>query len=232
MRRAAQMLAVAGVVWAGSAAANSDASAANPAAPVVAADGPAALVAGFAAAVAVYRSGDAGAAFAQFLALSRQGMPQAQFNLALLYRAGEGAPRNRREALYWAWRARIGGVVQAELLVADLAAAVPPEQRNLLADRLLADLAAARAQAQGRLIAASALIEAELRPEPDALLVYGWYSIAAALSATGAAAARDASFAALSPEDQAVAEDEALQAFIDWCAALTTPAPACVAAAP
>src|SRR3989338_11657329 len=71
----------------------------------------------FGEAVAAYRAGDAGAAFAQFLILARQDMPQAQFNLALLFRAGEGVPQNRREALYWAWRARVGGVTPAGGLV-------------------------------------------------------------------------------------------------------------------
>lgn len=181
----------------------------------------------FGEAVAAYRAGDAGAAFAQFLILARQDMPQAQFNLALLFRAGEGVPQNRREALYWAWRARVGGLPQAGVLVADLAPTVDPDQRGGLADRLLADLAPARNAADGRMIAASALIEAELRPEPDAVQVYVWYSIAAALSAAGAATARDASFAALSSEDQAGAEDTALQGFQAWCADVTVPVAAC-----
>jgi TPR repeat protein len=185
--------------------------------------------AAFAAAVAAYRAGEPGAAFAQFLILARQDMPQAQFNLALLFRAGEGVPQNRREALYWAWRARIGGLPQAGLLVAELLASVDPEQRGLLADRLLADLAPARQAANGRLIAASALVESELRAEPDRMQVYVWYSIAAALSAPGAAKARDASFAALLPEDQAGAEDAALQGFQEWCAALAAPVQACIA---
>src|SRR3989338_7346443 len=100
-------------------------------------------------------------------------------------------------------------------------------QRGGLADRLLADLAPARNAADGRMIAASALIEAELRPEPDAVQVYVWYSIAAALSAAGAATARDASFAALSSEDQAGAEDTALQGFQALCADVTVPVAAC-----
>lgn len=216
-------LACAGLVWG------------NSEAPVAEAGGQAAATAAptfpmaFDAAVAAYRTGDVGAAFAQFLILARAEMPQAQFNLALLYRQGEGVPQNRREALYWAWRARIGGVGQAGALVSGLLADVSAEQRDALADRLQADLAPARAAGNGRMIAASALIEAELRAKPDAMQVYVWYSIAAALSAQGAAKARDETYAALPPADQAKAEDTALAGFQEWCAGQVSPVQACMA---
>ena len=132
-------LACAGLVWA------------NSEAPVAEGGGQTAVTAAptvptaFDAAVAAYRAGDVGAAFAQFLILARAEMPQAQFNLALLYRQGEGVPQNRREALYWAWRARIGGVAQAGALVSDLLADVSADQR----DRLVAVLAKAEASHLG-----------------------------------------------------------------------------------
>ena len=216
-------LACAGLVWA------------NSEAPVAEGGGQTAVTAAptvptaFDAAVAAYRAGDVGAAFAQFLILARAEMPQAQFNLALLYRQGEGVPQNRREALYWAWRARIGGVAQAGALVSDLLADVSADQRDGLADRLQADLAPARAAGNGRMIAASALVEAELRAKPDAMQVYVWYSIAAALSAQGAAKARDESYAALSPDLQSKAEDAALAGFQEWCARQVSTVQACLA---
>ena len=110
-----------------------------------------------------------------------------------------------------------------------LLADVSTDQRDVLADRLLADLAPARDAGNGRLIAASALVEAELRAKPDMMQVYVWYSIAAALTAQGAATARDATFATLSPDDQGKAEDAALKGFQDWCAAQAAPVQVCLA---
>ena len=44
-------------------------------------------------------------AFQIFSNLAEKGVPEAQFNLALLYSNGLGAPKNFRLALYWSWQA-------------------------------------------------------------------------------------------------------------------------------
>jgi len=46
-------------------------------------------------------------AYQIFSALADQGIPEAQFNLALLYSSGLGAPKNYRLALYWSWNAHL-----------------------------------------------------------------------------------------------------------------------------
>jgi len=46
-------------------------------------------------------------AYEIFSTLADQGIPEAQFNLALLYSNGLGAPKNYRLALYWSWHAHL-----------------------------------------------------------------------------------------------------------------------------
>ena len=46
-------------------------------------------------------------AYEIFSTLADQGIPEAQFNLALLYANGLGVPKNYRLALYWSWQAHL-----------------------------------------------------------------------------------------------------------------------------
>ena len=46
-------------------------------------------------------------AYEIFSNLADQGIPEAQFNLALLYSNGLGVPKNYRLALYWSWQAHL-----------------------------------------------------------------------------------------------------------------------------
>ena len=46
-------------------------------------------------------------AYEIFSNLANQGIPEAQFNLALLYSNGLGVPKNYRLALYWSWQAHL-----------------------------------------------------------------------------------------------------------------------------
>jgi len=46
-------------------------------------------------------------AYEIFSTLADQGIPEAQFNLALLYSNGLGVPKNYRLALYWSWQAHL-----------------------------------------------------------------------------------------------------------------------------
>ena len=46
-------------------------------------------------------------AYEIFSTLADRGIPEAQFNLALLYSNGLGVPKNYRLALYWSWQAHL-----------------------------------------------------------------------------------------------------------------------------
>lgn len=48
-------------------------------------------------------------AFKIFSNLSQTGIPEAQYNLALLYSNGLGTPKNYKLSLYWSWQAHLNG---------------------------------------------------------------------------------------------------------------------------
>jgi len=183
--------------------------------------------AAFNAAVEAYAAGDTSRAAVLFADLARAGDPDAQFNLALIYHSGEGVPRNDREALYWAWRARIEGLPAAEPLIRMLTEQGAPGLGPSIAPRLLTDLQDALKAGHGHAMLGAALVMAQLSDPPDPEGAYLWQSLAAALGEPGAASARDETLAALPPESWADLEDRAMKKFGEWCATAIAPPMAC-----
>jgi TPR repeat protein len=68
----------------------------------------------FAAGLAAYQKRDYDAALKEWQPLADGGSPDAQFNVALLYEAGQGVPRNYEEAAKWFARAANQGHVRAQ----------------------------------------------------------------------------------------------------------------------
>lgn len=56
-------------------------------------------------------------AFKIFSELAETGVPEAQYNLALLYSNGLGVPKNYKLALYWSWQSHLNGHEAAIKLV-------------------------------------------------------------------------------------------------------------------
>ena len=63
---------------------------------------------------------DYGKAIDIFEKLSGDFEHDAQYNLALILRAGKGKPQDYKAALKWAWLAHLGGIDKAESLVDDI----------------------------------------------------------------------------------------------------------------
>ncbi|MGP3697159.1 sel1 repeat family protein [Rhodobacter sp. NSM] len=192
--------------------------------------GTGALADPFDAAVAAFRQGDPGRAAVLFKELAEAGEAEAQFNLALIYAEGAGLPQNPREALYWAWRAKLEGLSRAEELSARLQSLLPPDVLDGLASRLEADLGQRVADGEARAMFGLARVILQLRPEPDPKRAYEWLAIAAALGLPEALAARDAALAQVPEKDRFGVQDGALAAFADWCRSASRPAVACAAA--
>ena len=189
------------------------ATATNPAAATDPATDPA-----FARAIAAARAGDTGTAAALFLPLARNGDPQAQFNLALLFYDGRGLPQNHAEALYWAWRARLAGRPEAQALIARMADAATPDLRKSIAARITADLTPRVQAGQGRAMLELSFVLTDLLPEPDLPGAYVWQALSAALETPNAAPARNATFAQLPPADRPKAQAQAMDQLHTLCA--------------
>ena len=120
-----------------------------------------------------------------FKTLAEDDISDAQFNAALLIKAGMGQPRNYSEAYYWAVLSDLGGEPRAETLVSELADILPAEDidsnHNRILDRLTKQLSDGTSQA----IIKFARLHFEFLTEPDYETAYIWYSIAQAMGIKG-----------------------------------------------
>jgi TPR repeat protein len=145
----------------------------------------------FDSATQAVRDRDFRTAVAHFETLAEADVPDAQYNLAVLLRAGRGRPQNHVEALYWSALSLLGGGDYAAEMVDDLLDALPTRAREDVIARLLARLTA---QVEAGKITAPrqlARVYAELMVEPDAQMAYIWFSICYALGQNDCAEGRD-----------------------------------------
>jgi uncharacterized protein len=183
----------------------------------------------FPAALQAAQTGQMGQAAVIFHALAADGNGPAQYNLAVLFLNGSGVPQSTRDALYWAWRARLSGVAQAQALIAQLGETVSDDLRATTAARITADLDAAIRAGDGRAMLQLSVVLTELAPLPDLESAYIWQAISAALQTPNAAQGRDATFARLSPDARINAQDKAMEMLSGLCKAGMSGQPVCAA---
>lgn len=168
-------------------------------------------------AAAAIRDGRAAEAAAMYRGMADEGDGAAQYNLALLYLTGRGLPQSHRDALFWAWKARLSGVAEAPALIARMAEVTTPDLRKELAERLIDTLQPRIDAGEGRAMLELAAVYLEVLPEPDLIKGLVWQALAAALEVPGAAEARETTGARLSAEDRLTAEAEAVKVLADLC---------------
>ena len=142
-------------------------------------------------AVTAVKNKDYGHAVKLFLSQAENNQHDAQYYLAVLLKAGKGAPQDFLKALTWAWAAYLGGIEAAEDLSDELLDLIPENSieaaREAVSDRLRARIDDGEKPA----VMQFARFHAELRDEADYERAYIWYSIAAAIGLDGAFEARD-----------------------------------------
>jgi TPR repeat protein len=155
----------------------------------------------FDAATKAVRDRDFRLAINLFEPLAEADVADAQYNLAVLLRAGRGRPQNHVEALYWSALALLSDGDYAKDMVSELLERLPLTAREAvvarLLDRLMAQAAAGQMDAPRKL----ARVYSELSPEPDARLAYIWYSICHALGENRCGEARDQMAEEIDPDD-------------------------------
>lgn len=184
------------------------------------------------AAFRALQSGRAAEAVALYRRLADGGDGRAQFNLGLLYLNGLGVPQSHAEALYWGWRARLGGQPEAPALIVRLSPQATPALREVIAARITADLQPRIDRGEGRAMLEMAGVLLEITPKPDPARAFVWQALAAALGVEGAAAAREVTGAVLDPETRLEAEAQAQAVLADLCAKGMKGAPLCATLAP
>lgn len=171
----------------------------------------------FTRAVTAYKDGNPMIAVRIFRTLAVAGDAHAQMNLSLLLLRGEGVPRNDKEALYWAWRARFAGTTQAITLVETLTPAVTQDGIAQVAAKLEKDLMVRIKEGDRDAMLALGRVKHEVRPEPDYVGAVTWMTVAAAFGVRGAGMLRDAVSLELDDQQRIVAQDRAMDLFDEYC---------------
>ena len=179
------------------------------AAPVSASDDIDTSNATFAEAIQAVKDRDFRHAIKLFRLQAEQNQHDAQYNLALLFEAGKGAPQNFSEALVWAWSAKLGGIEASDDLAEDLLDMLPEDAvedvRKKVKQRLEDRIDAGNAPAVYQL----AQYHLEIVEEPDFEMAYIWYSISTAIGLPGSLEARDDARGNVDDEKIAELQDKA-----------------------
>ena len=134
----------------------------------------------FLEAVSAFENKEFQTAVELFTVLGEQGEPTSQHNLSILYFKGLGSPANYKRALYWAWRASLGGSEPALALVNEVRDVVTEDLVGIVSEEIVTELTA-RAMA-GDKNASERLGKTyyNLFVEPDLRMAYIWFLISQA----------------------------------------------------
>ena len=154
-------------------------------------------------------------AFQIFSNLAEKGVPEAQFNLALLYSNGLGAPKNFRLALYWSWQAYLNDHETAIEQVNKTYELINEDLRNSVAQTIIEELVAS-AQAGDRAAPLKLgktylglFVEAQNQP------AYLWLSISQAYGEERASALLEEAASQMTLEEVLAQQEEAQKSFND-----------------
>lgn len=167
----------------------------------------------FSQAVEAVRAKEYGSAVDIFRDLSEQGEADAQFNLALLLKAGLGRPKNYEDAYFWFVLSLLGNERRAEPMVDELSDLLPPPVQTEIYERISERLDQQLAAGNKRAIMKYAGLHADFLIEPDIETAYVWYSIGQALGLRGANDGTASMSALLEPEALIAAQRRALDDF-------------------
>ena len=147
--------------------------------------------------------------------LAQGGLPEAQFNLSLLYSSGLGTPKNYKTALYWSWKAHLNDHPTAINQINEIFDLITEALRDAVANQIIDELlAVAKAGEQ-----ASALklgkTYTDLRVVPDYQSAYVWLSIAQAYGLESASGLLSQVADELTLEEILVQQEKASTTFAD-----------------
>ena len=115
-----------------------------------------------------------------FEKLASQGVPEAQFNLALLNNNGLGTPKNFKMALYWSWYAHLNGHTTALDQVNSIYGSITEALRDTVANLIIEELLSAANTGDQLSALKLGQTYTGLLVTPDYPSAYLWLSIAQA----------------------------------------------------
>ena len=134
----------------------------------------------FLEAVSAFESKEYQTAVELFTALGEQGEPTSQHNLSILYFKGLGSPANYKRALYWAWRASLGGSEPALALVDEVREIVTEDLVEIVSEEIVTELTAKAMAGDKNASERLGKTYYNLFVEPDLKMAYIWFLISQA----------------------------------------------------
>ena len=115
-----------------------------------------------------------------FEKLSQNGLPEAQFNLSLLYSSGLGTPKNYKMALYWSWQAHLNDHLTAINQINKIFDLITEALRDAVANQIIDELLTIAQTGEQTSALKLGKTYTELLVAPDYPSAYVWLSIAQA----------------------------------------------------
>ena len=121
-----------------------------------------------------------------FEKLAQKGLPEAQFNLSILYSNGLGTPKNYKTALYWCWQAHLNDHPTAINQINEIFDLVTEALRDAVANQIIEELLAIAQTGEQTSALKLGKTYTELLVAPNHPSAYVWLSIAQAYGVEGA----------------------------------------------
>ena len=152
-------------------------------------------------------------AYQIFSSLAELGIPEAQFNLALLYSNGLGTPKNFRLALYWSWQAHLNDHKTAIDRVNKTYDLINEDLRNSVAQTIIEELVASAQAGDKEAPLKLGKTYLGLFVEAQNLPAYLWLSISQAYGEERASALLEEASSQMTLEEVLAQQEEAQKSF-------------------
>ena len=134
----------------------------------------------FVKAIKAFEKKDFQIAVELFTILADEGEPTSQHNLSILYFKGLGSPVSYKRALYWAWRASLGGSEPAMAVVDDVRDIVTEDLIGVVSEEIVVELTAKAMDGDKDAAERLGKTYYNLFVEPDLKMAYTWLLISQA----------------------------------------------------
>jgi TPR repeat protein len=148
-----------------------------------------------------------------FKNLAEQEVPEAQYNLSLLFFNGLGTPKNFRQALIWSWKAHLNKHETARTQVNNILDMITPDLQNAVAEDLILEFTDIAKTGNSEAALKLGITYIELLVEPDYPTAYVWLSIAQAYGVEEASGLLMSTTDELTVEEVIIKQDEASTLF-------------------
>jgi uncharacterized protein len=152
-------------------------------------------------------------AYQIFSSLAELGIPEAQFNLALLYSNGLGVPKNFKLALYWSWQAHLNDHETAIDRVNTTYELINEDLRNSVAQTIIEELVASAQAGDKEAPLKLGKTYLGLFVEAQNLPAYLWLSISQAYGEERASALLEEATSQMTLEEVLAQQEEAQKSF-------------------